>query len=186
MTALPAAAAGDRYGPAPLAWAGKRAPEIAAPEASTPARPQPLALAGTFTRGAPEAPEPARLPPPPGRYRQPLPEPAPFTPQVPLPLRTAAAPAPASAPTRAPSLYDPPASAPRPEAAAPQRLAAAPISAPAGVGGAPRLYSVHRGYGLEPDAIPEGGRGGYVLIGPSDLEARAPQTDDSDAGVGAF
>ena len=46
-------------------------------------------------------------------------------------------------------------------------------------GGHTRFYSVHRGYGLTPDAIPEPPAGDrYVLIGPPD--APAPKTDEQD------
>lgn len=183
----------------------KKAPEPPPAPAET-QRPAPLALADGFARGRPEAPEPAPLPPPPSRYRAAVAPPYQLhTPQTPLPLQMAARAAPVAAavlppssPTVAPA---PPAVAPpvqpRPVALAPtaaprpvpppQRLAAAPRSS----GGAPRLYSVHRGYGLEPDAIPEPPAGDrYVLIGPAEsgVGAQAAGLDDDapDAGPGAF
>ena len=54
-----------------------------------------------------------------------------------------------------------------------ERLAAAPP--PTATGPGPRLYSVHRGYGLQPDAIPQAQSGtGYVLIGPADGGVQIP------------
>lgn len=72
--------------------------------------------------------------------------------------------------------------APQPMQPAPVRMAAAP-PAPRSIGEAPRLYSVHRDYGLAPDAIPEppAGANRYVLIGPPDGQrASAPKDDDND------
>lgn len=179
-----------------LGWAFKRDAEPEPAPAPIPTeRPEPMALSDKFARGRIEAPEQNRLPPPPARYRAAVAPPYQlFTPQVPLPLQAqarlaanqpaslysggAAAPAPvASAPApkpvraaqqTAPNPASPPpqvlATAPAP---APQRLAAAPV-APRSTGGATRLYSVHRGYGLEPDAIPEAPSDNrYVLIGPA-------------------
>lgn len=162
-----AQAAGDRYGPPSaarltavageayrgptLAWANKAA---AAPTAQS------------------------ALPPAPTAYRE-APAYAPFQPQVPLPLQQAQRPAPAAVERPA---YPPAASAPvqpppQPplQAQAPQRMAAAAPPA----GGHTRFYSVHRGYGLTPDAIPEPPAGDrYVLIGPPD--APPPKTDEQD------
>lgn len=178
-----------------LNWALRREAEPPPPQYAPPPseRPEAMTLAGQFVRGRAEAPEPTRLPPPPGRYRAAVAPPYQmFTPQVPLPLqaqaraetqRAAAQPAslysptpmaqasaapsaPAAKPVRAAAPASPPpqvlATAPEP-----QRLAAAPL-APRTTGGATRLYSVHRGYGLEPDAIPEAPTDNrYVLIGPA-------------------
>ena len=169
-------------------WAFGREPEPApAPQPLPTGRPEAMPLADQFVRGRTEAPEPARLPPPPPRYRAAAAPPYQmFTPQVPLPLqaqRTAAAPASlyaaapiaAQPPVRAVAQQAAPAApptAPMVLAAAPERLAAP--AAPRSVGGATRLYSVHRGYGLEPDAIPEGSADNrYVLIGPSASGATA-------------
>lgn len=166
-----------------LGWAFGRDAETPEPAAAPPptGRPEPMPLSGQFTRGRTEAPEPTSLPAPPARYRAAA---APayqmFTPQVPLPLQAQAqrppaslyGPAPAAVQASvAPQAVKPvrvaakPAALPPPPT--PQRLAEAPV-APRSVGGATRLYSVHRGYGLEPDAIPEAPSDNrYVLIGPS-------------------
>lgn len=188
-------------------WAFGREPEPApAPQPLATGRPEAMPLADQFVRGRTEAPEPARLPPPPARYRAAAAPPYQmFTPQVPLPLQTqrmAAAPAslyPAAPiagqpPVRAVAQQAAPAASPPPPppmvlAAAPERLAAP--AAPRSVGGATRLYSVHRGYGLEPDAIPEGSADNrYVLIGPSASGVGAQDqinADDApDSRPGAF
>lgn len=80
------------------------------------------------------------------------------------------------------SLYDAPPVAPSatqaaPAAAAPRQVAAAAAPPPRTAGAPTRLYSLHREYGMAPDAIPENGAGsGYVLIGPSDpAPASAPR-----------
>lgn len=58
-------------------------------------------------------------------------------------------------------------------AARPRQLADASAAAQGGTGGV-RLYSLHRGYGLTPDVIPEPPAGNrYVLIGPGDAPAAA-------------
>lgn len=205
-----------------LSWAFRREPEpqpVVVPLSSE--RPQPMALADQFSRGRVEAPEPARLPPPPGRYRAAAAPPYQmFTPQVPLPLQAktqAAAVQPASlyspASVAQASAPPPPAApkpvravqqaAPKPASPPPQMLATAPEPAPAqrmaavgppptrATGGATRLYSVHRGYGMEPDAIPETPADNrYVLIGPA--ASGVGSTDDNiadeapDSRPGAF
>lgn len=224
--------AGDRYGPwssarvqsaadaqSPvyegriLSWSNKQAPQAPAvqDQQRAPSRPEPMALAGRFSRGLPPAPAVYRAPPQ-SSY-------VPFQPQVPLPMqqvsaRTAppapfrAAPAPTPVPAARPlptSLYEAPPRMPEllggppPKAQArPQQVAAiapVPVAAPAptpGVGGATRYYSVHRGYGLTPDAIPEPPAGNrYVLIGPPDgaPEPKPRSDDDNDdapAGRPAF
>lgn len=181
--------------------------------AAEPRRPEAMALSGQYLRGRIEAPEPAPPPSIPGRYRAAAPPPYQvFTPQVPLPMqqqamRTASLPAtlysaPATQP--APQSAQParalrPAASPLPPAPvaamAPQparevapepvRMAVAPPppAQPRTMGEPPRLYSVHRDYGLAPDAIPEppSGQNRYVLIGPPDgAPATAPQDDEHD------
>lgn len=211
--------AGDRYGPASvqqrneaaasafqgraLSWSNKQtAPSSAAPAPQAPPAPR-LPAAPTPYRQAsipayapfqPQVPLPLQQ-----RQAAPQAQPAPslptsiYGPATPAsalakpapmvrPSIAAAAPPPAAAPAaRAPVRLDQPTAA----APAPQRLASA---APAM--GATRLYSVHRGYGMTPDAIPELPAGNrYVLIGPPDGEAPAKtKTDDDapDARPGAF
>ncbi|HEX5377538.1 MAG TPA: hypothetical protein VFW47_03150 [Phenylobacterium sp.] len=200
LGAAPAAAqaAGDRYGfgPSPraagvsdvqpaetsgfsaLSWAGKaRAPATSAPESPNAARPA----------------APYRdLPPPPSARRvyQPVAY-QPFQPQAPYQVRpqqlAALAPPPAT-------LYDAPARDPAlaggPQARRPAPAGPAPVPAPAPqqvaqagphAGGQVRFYSLHRGYGLAPDAIPETAAGDrYVLIGPPDGGRGKDRPDDRD------
>ena len=71
--------------------------------------------------------------------------------------------------------------APRTPIAAPVVRPPAPAPTPASSVGrqAPRLYSLHREYGLSPDAIPAPPKGdNYVLIGPADEPK--PDKDESD------
>lgn len=208
--AVPAAAS-DRYGearnlqapdlspPAPggrtLSWANKTAPSADAPAAY--AGPEPLALAAQYMRGRSSGgPQQNDLPPPPGDRRvasiyssgyQPFTPQEPYRPQavqpapraLPGPAAPEPAPQAASLPT---SLYSPP----PPEAAIgrPQQIAQAAPAAPAAsaaTGEGVRLYSVHRGYGLSPDAIPAPKGDNYVLIGPSESGlAGGPPSEDSD------
>lgn len=201
--------AGDRYGPAsnlqlaeaaaanylgrPLSWANKEA--SAAPTPAPAAAPAVPAAPQTFASRLPTAPTP---------YRQAsAPAYAPFQPQVPLPLQRQAAPPAQPAQGLATSIYGPAAPAPAPAQVRPSIAAAAPQHPDQAVAPAPqrlanaapamsatRLYSVHRGYGLTPDAIPELPAGNrYVLIGPPAGEAAAKtKTDDDapDARPGAF
>ncbi|WP_312161633.1 hypothetical protein [Phenylobacterium sp.] len=187
--AAAAQTAGDRYGPTSAVRLNQAAGEAYQGRALTWANKQQAA-----------GPAAAALPPPPTPYRQ-QPTYAPFQPQVPLPLQQPA-PAPAASPQRLPtSIYGQAAPAPvapapayvRPAPAAPAPMAAAPApqrlaaAAPKVVGGPTRLYSVHRGYGMTPDAIPEPPAGDrYVLIGPPDGAADARTDDAPDARPGAF
>lgn len=144
--AAPAFGAQDRYGPPstaasraavtahdarpePLApWARRLAANAPAPVAAPPAPPRPQPLSAWAMRQQP-APVATRLPPPPAGGPQPL------------AYRPAVAPAPMPA---------------VPQTAVPQAVAAAPrpsAMAP-GATGRPRLYSVSRQYGEEPDRIP--------------------------------
>ncbi|MDP3174061.1 MAG: hypothetical protein Q8M88_06465, partial [Phenylobacterium sp.] len=70
---------------------------------------------------------------------------------------------------------------PPPPAAPPVAVAAAVTPAPARTGGTPaRYYSLHRQYGLAPDAAPaQSSTPRYVLIGPPD-EPAAPRSDEDD------
>lgn len=169
-----------------------------------------MSLAGQFDRNAPwiarDLPPPPSAHP---QSRQPAVYP-PFEPQAPYYPTLAAAVAPgaghapqlaqAALPT---SLYSPPPAlrgpvraggpqsaphravtrpvvaadpAPAPVASPPQQLAQAAPHA----GEPTRLYSLHRAYGMTPDAIPEPPKGDrYVFIGPPD---GAPQTRDRTDG----
>jgi hypothetical protein len=189
--------AGDRYGPTSVARLNQAASEAYQGRALSWANKQ-AAVQTNPGQALPSAPTP---------YRQ-QPTYAPFQPQVPLPLQQQkpvaavqpqrlpqrlptsiygqAAPTPAAAVAPAPVRQTAPAPAPRAVEAPPQRLAAA---TPGGVGGAPRFYSVHRGYGMTPDAIPEPPAGDrFVLIGPPDAPQNAKTDDDDapDARPGAF
>jgi len=116
---------------------------------------------------------------------------------APQPLPAPSAPRPPSGP-RPDTFYAPP-NAPQPRpvlgpdlsraqpgpqvafrpAPAPRQVAAAPPATPPAIGAAPRYYSLHREYGLTPDAPPEPpAHPGYVLIGPPD--APKPSADDGD------
>lgn len=184
----------ENQGVRALTWTSKARsqPASAAPAAVASPRPQSLALAGQFTRG----PAWARDLPPPPSARPTTYQPAayqPFVPQTPYfdrpqqvaaltppPARTAPAPVPAplhAAPIapQARSDHGPPlAGGPTASQTAP-----APQVAPhAGEG--VHYYSLHRAYGLTPDAIPEPPQGQrYVLMGPPDEpRAKAPKRDD--------
>ncbi len=134
--------------------------------------PAPAAIAPVAI-AAPPKPQPAALP-------AAVPAPAPKPPVV-----AAASPAPRSEPATA--RLAPPTAEP-----APQRMAALqepPASPPARA--APRYYSLHREFGLEPDAMPPQSRqSNYVLIGPGDEpKAKSDNNDNNDKssnGVGAF
>lgn len=204
-TASAAAIAAAYEGPT-LSWSRKAQPAPPARQASPagPSSPEPMALAGQFVRALPPAPT-IRRGPEPQAYR-------PFQPQTPIPLQWSAPkaglpgtlydsvqpPAPAQQQIAlAPS--PPPAPRAQPARAAetgpvllggppPQRLAAV-AAAPRTSGGQTRLYSVHRGYGLEPDAIPDQPGGDrYVLIGPPDSGVQSPPEaeGDPDGRPGAF
>lgn len=187
----------DRYGPPPaqslntalaeppamahagpfLGWPGKTTAVARPARSEAPERPEPLALARQFM------PQPATAAPP---VAQPRATPPPrevgmFQPGSEPVLRGATlAPAASSAdgllggPPQA-SIYDSP--APRQMAAAPQAAAPpAPRTGGAGAGG--QLYSLHREYGLTPDAIPAPAGGpNYILVGPPD----APEAGGDEA-----
>lgn len=204
-------ASGQIQGAAPpgfrsLTWANKsdtlQTPDVAPRYAA----PEPMALAGQYLRGRTAGGSGWNdLPPPPGErsraavyatgYQ-------PFTPQEPYrapqapspspPAPQAAGPSPAPAPGLPTSLYAPPpadAAIGRPQQIAQAAPAPTPLSAPpaGGVGEGARLYSVHRSYGLDPDAIPAPHGDAYVLIGPPDSGssgsglAGGPPSDDDNA-----
>ena len=197
--------AGDRYGPASAVRLNQVAAEAYQGRALNWANKQATIQTAGLT-----------LPPAPAPYRQ-QPVYAPFTPQVPLPLqpRAAAQPQPAASihtpppaqPARVQPQAPPPAQAqaqtqahvqtPQPmspptaavQPAPPVQPQRVPAMVQPGMGGATRLYSVHRGYGMTPDAIPEPQAANrYVLIGPPDAPPSAKTDDDDapDARPGAF
>ncbi len=186
-----------------LSWSNKTASQAGAPVAY--AAPEPLALAGQYMRGRTSGGSRLdNLPPPPSQPQrtasvyasgyQPFTPQEPYRPQAaprpvtaqtpPPPMAPAAVAAPSGLPT---SLYSPPpsdAAIGRPQQIAEATSPTAPVTT--GVGEGSRLYSVHRGYGLAPDAIPTPQGDHYVLIGPPDSGqpdsglAGGPPTDDSD------
>lgn len=165
------AVAGQRY----LGWSGKVQPSAERNMVPEPARPEPLALAGQYARG--------RQMGPPAPAASTGPAFAPFVPQTPLSAPQPPAPTqPQSPPSALPtSLYTPPPA--DAQIGAPTRIAAAASR------DSSRLYSVHRPYGLAPDAIPEPPAGDrYVLIGPPDsggvANTPADDADDDSARKG--
>lgn len=204
LGAVPAAAqsAGDRYGygPSPravaatasqpleslgihpLTWASKSQSPVAPPAADAspaqsmaPVRPQawardlPSPVSAAPRRESPSAYQAFQPQAPYGAQQL-----AALTPARPQPLMAPPAPAspPGYRPPRGPELAGGPAAKPE----APQQVAQA-----AAHGGAPvHYYSLHRGYGLTPDAIPEPPAGQhYVLMGPPD-KASAPSSEHDD------
>lgn len=183
----------EQPAPAPtgpmLGWANKRAYSNTGGQPGMIQRPEPMALAGQFTRGRQEAPQDRDLAPSPGEQSRVTYHPPAYTafvPQAPYQAPRAPAPsldqAPVSPPVYAPppsSLYGGPPPLPeQAEVAAPRKVADASAAA-RHTGGSSKLYSMHRAYGLEPDAIPvveSGDR--YVFIGPPDPPAK--KTDDND------
>lgn len=186
-----------------LSWANKTAAQAGAPIAY--AAPEPLALAGQYMRGRTSGGSRLdSLPAPPGQPQrtasvytsgyQPFTPQEPYRPQAaPRPVTVQPppppmAPAPVASQSGLPtSLYSPPpadAAIGRPQQIAEATSLTAPVAA--GVGDGSRLYSVHRGYGLAPDAIQKPQGDHYVLIGPPDSGspdaglAGGPPTDDND------
>lgn len=182
----------DRYGPPPaaatyqvqqgvsayggqmLGWAGKRssAPDQAA--IAAPARPEPMALARQFAPQAIAAPAPG---PRPASSVQPG-----YEPVLRAPLPPTADPAPdlLGGPPSGPlptSIYGQAATAPQ-APAAPRTYAQAPATPRAG---GSQLYSLHREYGMTPDAIPAPPAGdNFILVGPPD-SPEAPGDEDEPA-----
>lgn len=166
-----------------LNWANKASPEPSSLQANTAqdygdsAEPQRTATYPGYQVQAPYRPVPQRLavlstPP---RYIQPQSAPpaaqTPPTERQPEPVVVG--------PQRLALAGGPPQSSPPP--------LAPPVapSAPAGSGQA-RYYSLHREYGLTPDAIPEQPLGNrFVLIGPSSNAGQDPAPDkDDESGAG--
>ena len=176
-----------------LGWSNKRAYSTTGGQPGQFQRPEPMALAGQFTRGRQEAAPDRDLPPPPGeggRVTYQPPAYTPFIPQAPYQAPRPSAPVPSldQQTSSSPPIYAPPPSSlyggppPLPEqaaVAASQKVADASATARS-VGGSSKLYSMHRAYGLEPDVITEvEGGDRYVFIGPPDPPA-PKATDDSD------
>jgi hypothetical protein len=89
----------------------------------------------------------------------------------------------AAKPSVPPTVARAPAAPTAPPTPAPKVAVAALTPTPwARAGGAsPRFYSLHREYGMAPDAIPEqSAQPRYVLIGPPDTSKAAPAGDDDD------
>jgi hypothetical protein len=193
----PAAQPLENQGFRTLTWASKVSPRVtqAAPAPMAPARPQSLALAGQFDRGPARARD---LPPPPSAHQAAY-QPAayqPFVPQAPYhdrpqqvaaltPAPTRQPPAPVrAAPVAPPAKTDrgPPlaGATPASQAVAATRQMAQATAPHAGE--QVHYYSLHRAYGLTPDAIPEPPPGQrYVLMGPPDPpRAKAADRDDDD------
>lgn len=176
----PASQGAEPYGGQMLGWAGKRDPAPAQGSAFAPARPEPMALARQFA-------------PPPQAYapQAPAPRPTPsvqpgYEPVLRSALPPAAGPAPellggpppASLPT---SIYGQAAAAPAAPAPAPRTYAQA--SAAPRPGGS-QLYSLHREYGMTPDAIPAPPVGdNYILVGPPDAPAVAGDEEEPAQGL---
>ncbi|WP_304170855.1 hypothetical protein [Phenylobacterium aquaticum] len=207
--------AGDRYGNAEIAphpsllsralgWTNKQAPADPEGEPVVFAQPAPMALANQYLRGRAPAPG-GRLRPSPSDGSQLAYAPVypAFVPQEPY-RQGPSRPAPPLAPAADPVQPDPPEPAspvlagglpayapPAPAAIAPPQHLADAGGASHGGGEGARLYSVHRAYGLTPDAITAPAQGqGYVLIGPSGGGvAQAPSDepaakDDADGDSG--
>ncbi|MDO8801374.1 hypothetical protein [Phenylobacterium sp.] len=177
-----------------LGWSNKRPDTTTGGQTNAFPRPEPMALAGQFTRGRQEAAPDRDLPPPPGegsRVTYQPPAYTPFVPQAPYQAPRPSAPAPSLETSSSPPIYAPPPSSlyggppPLPEqaaVAASQKVADASATA-RHVGGSSKLYSMHRAYGLEPDVIPEvEGGDRYVFIGPPDPPAPKTTADSDDGG----
>lgn len=176
-----------------LGWAGKRAPQGPAADdaAMAPERPEPMALSRQFAYAQPPAPRaPPPAPPPP--QVQPGYEPVlrgalpPVSDRAPDLLggppptsiydQTAAPPAPQPPQPQYQRQTPPPAEAPR------QLAQSAPL--PAARPGGVQLYSLHREYGLTPDAIPAPPQGpNYILVGPPDAPPAEDAADEGGEGL---
>jgi hypothetical protein len=158
--------AAQRYSGRVLTWAGKTLPPAAG--LRPPASPPGFASAAPNLRGvAPQAFQPQA--PYAAPVRQALT--APVAPAAPTP-RTAPTPPAAQAAALPTSLYGAASHGPV--------LAGGP---PAHAGTEARLYSLHRAYGLQPDAIPEPPAGQrYVLVGPPDHATAPKDTGGAQAG----
>lgn len=175
LQALQAQPAASAYGGRMLGWTGKRSPAPAETTHSAPARPEPMALARQFI---PQAAAPAA--PRPTTSVQPG-----YEPVLRAALQPAAGPAPdlLGGPPSAPlptSIYGP-AAAPPQAPPPPQTYAqATPVPRPGGS----QLYSLHREYGLTPDAIPAPPAGdNFILVGPPDAPASQGDGDEPAQGL---
>ena len=186
------------YGGPMLGWAGKRVPQVASsPEAEmAPARPEPMALARQFAYAQPPAPTAAPRAAPPAPQFQPGYEPVTGGALPPVSDR---APDLLGGPPAAPlptSIYDQAAAAPPAPQAQPQYQHPAPSPAevprqiaqsaplPAARPGGVQLYSLHREYGLTPDAIPAPPQGpNYILVGPPDAPPAEDKADEGGEGL---
>jgi hypothetical protein len=194
----------ENQGVRALTWASKTQPQAAAAAAAAadlpaaPPRPQSLALAGQYERRQAWTRD---LPPPPSA--RPVARQAsayqPFVPQTPYfdrPQQVAAltppAVRPATAPAPVPLRAAPAATAARADRG-PSLAGAAPVAQPVAkpaqqvaqaaphAGEGVHFYSLHRAYGLTPDAIPEPPPGQrYVLMGPPDPPRAKPAERDDD------
>lgn len=172
----------EAYGGQMLGWAGKRETVPAQATASAPAHPEPMALARQFT------PLPASYavqPPAPALAQTPKVQPG-YEPVLRSALPQTADPAPGllGGPPPGPlptSIYGqaaapPPAPAPAPRAFV--QASAAPRT------GGSQLYSLHREYGMTPDAIPAPPAGdNFILVGPPDAPAVAGDEDEPAQGL---
>lgn len=152
----------DRYGP----------PRKAAPPQTRPYEGRLLGWAG---KAAQQAPQPAQV----AARPEPQPLARPTAPIAPTRASRAATPPPAAA-ALPQSLYDAPA-APVPPPA--PQMAQAPSAPAPQRGAAPsRLYSLHREYGMAPDAAPAmSSQTSYVLIGPPDGPDLPAEEQDGEA-----
>ena len=174
--AAPAPAA-DYAGPM-LGWANKTsARTVGAAAPAAPERPQALALAHQFVR-TPQAQAQAPAPAPLRPAVQPGYEPV---------ARAQIGPA-APSPAESPALLGGPPAQPLPQSLYGPAPSAAPVPAQqvatATGGGRTHLYSVHRPYGLTPDAIPAPPAGDrYVLVGPPDAPPPSEEAADDAEGL---
>ncbi|MCG9915785.1 MAG: hypothetical protein MH112_05420 [Phenylobacterium sp.] len=196
-----------------LSWAGKRGGSTTSAPAAY-ARPEPMALARQFIPqlALQSAPQAAPIAPFGPTAPSPAAVMAPIPPQVqpqgaaqgPLPPQAlAAAPLPApdllGGPPQGPlptSIYG--TTAPQPQApvqqwaqapqmtspASPPQAAPAPAPTPGVRSGGAHLYSLHRAYGMTPDAIPPPPIGdNYILVGPSSSPNEPDDAEDPAQGL---
>lgn len=195
-----------------LHWSGKRGGSTTSAPAAY-ARPEPMALARQFIPQLALQPTPqgASMAPLGPIAASPAEVMAPGPPQLqpqgpprgqPPPQALAAAPRPGpdllGGPPQGPlptSIYGTPAPAPQapvqqwvqapqmPSPASQPQAAPAPAPAPARSGGA-HLYSLHRAYGMTPDAIPPPPIGdNYILVGPSSSSNEMDDAEDPAQGL---
>ena len=161
-----------------LGWSGKPAAPAQRDNASQAASEPPRAVRREPRGNAPLPPSP---PLPPSLFVDPAPPPR-KAPHVIGPEAAARPPAPRVQPAPAPVAVQARPAAPiqAAPAAPPAKVAVAALTPPAPrtAGASPRFYSLHREYGMTPDAIPEqSAQPRYVLIGPPDAP-KATSDDD--------